>query len=169
MAKKKIKEQAQAKTLFIELGKSQKGIAEMLGVAEKTISRWVNEGNWESERAARQMAAQNIRQNGKLAMGNLSEILLELQTKRNEELKKEIPDKTEIEELDKKILSYTHAIAQAGSQVSKIIEENKITLSVYLQVMEDVFNNLMAEDSSLHAKTLDFQERHIQFICKKLG
>lgn len=155
--------------LFIELHKTQKDIAGIIGVSEKTISRWAQDGAWENERAARQMAHNNIRQNGKMAMGNLSEILLDLQAKRTKELQQPVPDKTVIEELDKSILSYTHAIAQAGSMVSKIIEDNKITLSIYLQVMDEIFNTMMAEEPKVHALTLDFQERHIQSVSKKLG
>lgn len=165
----KEKEKAQAKMLFIELGKSQKDIANMLGVSEKTISRWVTDEKWNSERTARQMATKNIKINGRLAISNLSQILIELQEQRADEFSKPMPDKQKIEALDAAIIKYTHGIAQAASQVGKILEDSKITLAVYLQVMDEIFNSLLAEDSKLHTLTLDFQERHVQFICKKLG
>lgn len=165
----KEKEKAQAKMLFIELGKPQKVIASMLGVSEKTISRWATDDKWNSERTARQMATKNIKINGRLAMSNLSQILIDLQQQRAKEFAKDQPDKGVIQTLDAAILSYTHGIAQAGAQVGKIMEDSKITLAVYLQVMDEIFNTLLAEDSKLHSLTIDFQERHIQFICKKLG
>lgn len=164
-----MKERAQARIMFVENGKSQKEIASIIGMTEKTISRWSIDDNWRAERSAKLMAEQNIRKNGKMALNNLSEILLSLQKQRNEEAGKENPDKEKIEELDKMIISYADSMSKAGKQVTQILDDNKITLTIYLQVMEDIFNTLLSEDSKLHAATLDFQERHIQFICKKLG
>lgn len=164
-----MKERAQARIMFVENGKSQKEIASIIGMTEKTISRWSIDDNWRAERSAKLMAEQNIRKNGKMALNNLSEILLSLQKQRNEEASKENPDKEKIEELDKMIISYADSMSKAGKQVTQILDDNKITLTIYLQVMEDIFNTLLSEDSKLHAATLDFQERHIQFICKKLG
>lgn len=141
----------------------------MVGVSKNTVTNWVEKGNWITERSAKQMSDQNIRQSGKEALENLSQILLELQNKRSELKRSGSPDKAAIEELDEKIISYTHAIANTAGRVNKLIEGNKITLTIYLQVMEDIFNALLQEDSKLHAQTLDFQESHILFVAKKLG
>lgn len=46
MASRKETEKEYAKLLFIKEGLSQKEIAERVKVTEKTISKWVNEGNW---------------------------------------------------------------------------------------------------------------------------
>lgn len=164
-----MKERTQARILFVENNKSQKEIADITGVSEKTVSRWAVDDNWKAERMAKLMNEQNIRKNGKLMLNNLSEILLDLQTQRNEEAAKDTPDLAKIADLDKLIISYSDGFSKAGKQVTNIIDENKVTLSVYLQVMEDIFNALLSEDSKLHAATLDFQERHIQYIVKKLG
>lgn len=39
-----------ARTLFLSTQLTQKQIAEKVGVAEKTMSKWVNEGKWEAQR-----------------------------------------------------------------------------------------------------------------------
>lgn len=168
-SKNKIRQRETAKALFMERTKMQKEIAVIVGVTEKTISRWAIQYGWQNERNARLMSDENIRTNGKLAMNNHFQTLIDLQNKRAAEIEKPEPDRLIIEELDKSIMSYTHAIAQANKGVQEILKGNRITLSVYLQVMEDIFNTMLAEDSKLHAATMDFQERHIQFICKKLG
>lgn len=168
MAKKQ-REKAHARRLFIENGKSQKEIARALKVSENTVSVWAKEGNWKGERAARMAASGNIAHNGKLAMSNLSDILLDLQQQRAKALECETPNKNDIALLDQQIISMTHAIAQAGSQISKVLDGNKVTLTAYLQVMDEIFRAMQAEDPKLHTQTIDFQERHVQFICKKLG
>jgi len=165
----KTKERLQAHTLYNETSKSQKEIAEIVGVTEKTVSRWAIDGGWENERNARLMSNDSIKRNGKMAMDNNFQILLELQEKRRMEMAKPQPDKIAIRDIDKEILGYTHAIAQAKNSVEEILSQSKITLILYLQVMDDIFNALKLEEPKIHAQTLDFQERHIQYIAKKLG
>ena len=46
-ARKKV-EQDYAKTLFVDQGLTQKEIAERLNVTEKTIGKWVKDGDWET-------------------------------------------------------------------------------------------------------------------------
>ncbi len=48
----KDKEKRLAKELYLQ-GKSQKEIAMLTGVTEKTISRWVTTGNWKTIRDAK--------------------------------------------------------------------------------------------------------------------
>ena len=45
----------------------------------------------------------------------------------------------------------------------------KISLSTYLEVMEDIFQSLQNWDKDLYIKTLDFQKSHLSTIAQKLG
>ena len=49
---KNTQKKALAQELYVRLGKTQKQIAEQVGVTEKTIGRWKEDGNWEALRAA---------------------------------------------------------------------------------------------------------------------
>lgn len=46
--------------LFMNTDKSQKDIAEIVGVAEKTISKWKQQGKWEELKGAETVTAQKI-------------------------------------------------------------------------------------------------------------
>lgn len=48
----KDKEREVARKLYVELGKSQKEIAEDLDVQPKTVGDWVKKYNWKAERTA---------------------------------------------------------------------------------------------------------------------
>jgi transcriptional regulator with XRE-family HTH domain len=48
MGAKKTVEKDYAKMLFVNENLSQKEIAERVGVQEKTIGKWINDGNWQS-------------------------------------------------------------------------------------------------------------------------
>lgn len=63
MAKKKLKledKKAIAQQLYLETGKTQKEIAQIAHVTEKTLGKWKNEGDWELLRQAQTITAQNI-------------------------------------------------------------------------------------------------------------
>jgi hypothetical protein len=47
--------------------------------------------------------------------------------------------------------------------------ENRISLGIYLEVMNDIFKNLEHFDKDVYLKTLDFQESHLSTISIKLG
>jgi len=49
----KANEKKIARELYIQQAKPAKEIADLLNVTEKTIGRWVEQGNWKSSRAAK--------------------------------------------------------------------------------------------------------------------
>lgn len=163
----KDREKAQAKKMFIDLGMLQKDIAATLKVRESTISKWVKEGNWKSVRTAQMTSNEAVLNNGKMAVSNLSDILLDLQKQRTQYESE--GNKEEVARCDASILSIADAISKTASSVAKFEKQNAITLTVYLSVMESIFKALLQEDAALHHQTLDFQERHIQEMAKILG
>lgn len=164
---RKDRERGQAKLLYIELGRQQKEIADTLGVSEVTVSKWATEENWKAARTARMTTTENMLQNGKLAISNLSDILLDLQRERAEASSK--MDKSSIASIDVSILSIADAIAKTSASVTKFEKANAISFVVYLNVMNSIFKALQKQEPQLHALTIDFQERHVQEMAKILG
>lgn len=164
---KKDKERAHARSLYVELGKSQKEISEILGCSEKTVGKWGKEDNWKAARTAKMTSTDTMLANGKLAISNLSDILLDIQKKRAEA--SALNDKEAVAKLDVSILSISDAIAKTSASVNKFEKANAISLVTYLNVMDEIFKALQNEDPKLHSLTLDFQERHVQDVAKRLG
>jgi uncharacterized protein YjcR len=79
MAKKQeLEQKKQTARLYYMQGESQKKIAELVGISEATICKWVNDGGWAQFRAARSMSRQELiikmlaNANAKLDAGTMS-------------------------------------------------------------------------------------------------
>lgn len=163
-------ERAHAKKLYME-GKSQKEIAKLLNVTEKTISRWSNTEKWNSIRAAKSFSNKELAQNKIKELLFYSELRLDLMKdlEAMRALPEEKRDKEEMLDLVKQIAKLADAAAKTDKQGDKFQKENRITLVTYLEVMDSIFKALQTEDEKLHNRTLDFQERHVLEIAKKIG
>lgn len=164
---KKVEERGKARKLFVEFGMSQKEIAAMLNVRENTVSKWANDDNWKAAQTAHLTSNDTVLQNGKTAIANLSDILLDLQEER--QFWKEEGNKTEVAMVDARIMSISDAIAKTTSSINKFEKANAISFVTYLNVMQSIFKSLLHENPQLHSLTLDFQESHIQEMAKKLA
>lgn len=165
MAKKK--EQEVAKKLYVELYKLQKEIAEDLGVTEKTVGDWVKKFNWKQERDARLNNSTNRAENIKKVIAELTESTLETIEKiriaeANGEKDVALAEKKEATRISQEVAMYSKAL-------EKMEKDFKISLSTYLEVMEDIFQSLQNWDKDLYIKTLDFQKSHLSNIAQKLG
>lgn len=160
-------ERAKARRMFVELGITQKEIAEILDVRENTVGEWAKAENWRAARTARMTTNETVLENGKMAIANLSDIMLDLQRQRAEAVSKN--DKSLIAICDGSILSTADAIAKTGGTVNRFEKNNAITLVTYLNVMDTIFKALQTEDPKLYHATLDFQERHVRETAKKIG
>lgn len=167
---KKDREKAQAYSLFVDGGKNQKEIAELLGVSEKTVSKWANDGHWKNTKAARTFSESKLKQNSQDIMVTLSDMMLEVMRRRDAILKmpEEEQDKNELLDILNEIKSLADAMSKAKSDTSKTEKANAISYITYLNVCESIFSALFREDPKLHAMTMDFQERHIQEMAKIL-
>jgi transposase len=163
----KDKERRNAHDLYVNYGKSGKDIAQLLEVQEKTISKWVNENGWKSERDARTNSAEKGRANLEQVIANIAEQRLEIDQLRRQAVAD--GDRTTVLQYDKEAASLADQVAKMNKTLLNFDKNNRLTLAIYLEVMDDVFSNLRAQDEKLHNLTLDFQESHSQFISKKLG
>ena len=58
------------------------------------------------------------------------------------------------------------AISKWNKALVTMDKESRVSLSGYLWVMEEVFQAMRGFNLDLYMKSLDFQEDHIQHMCK---
>lgn len=165
MAKKK--ERGLAKRLFIDKLMSQKEIAETVNVTEKTISNWVNDGNWRQLRDAKLNNSKSRTENIKKVIEELTNMTL--QTLEKIKIAEAEGNQEELLELKKETTRISQEVAMYQKALERLEKEFKISLSTYLEVMEDIFEALMKWDKKVYLKTIDFQKEHLQNIAEKLG
>lgn len=165
MAKKK--ERGLAKRLFIDKLMSQKEIAETVNVTEKTISNWVNDGNWRQLRDAKLNNSKSRTENIKKVIEELTNMTL--QTLKKIKIAEAEGNQDELLELKKETTRISQEVAMYQKALERLEKEFKISLSTYLEVMEDIFEALMKWDKKVYLKTVDFQREHLQEIAEKLG
>lgn len=160
-----------AKKYFVEFFKTQKEIAEDLGVTEKTVGRWVAEGNWRAERDARINSRANQTENLKSLISELTEKALSTHNKikRLEAQGKSInsEDKELLMELKKEATRISQEVAMYNKTLAQF-QEQRVPLSTYIEVMEEIFKELQNFDKDLYLKTLSFQKSHLQNIANRL-
>lgn len=166
MAIKKKNEWKTARSLYIEQGKTAKEIAELLGVTEKTVGKWIAEGNWKKERDARMASPANRIENIQNIIGNLSEERLELD--RKVKYAEEQSDTDEVNRLYKRISAIDDSVSKWNKTLETIDKDSKVSLSTYLYVMDMIFKSLNSFDPKLFLQTINFQEQHVNDIAERL-
>lgn len=140
---------------IVERGLAQKEVATLLGISETTVSAWSKEGGWRELRRARQSAYSTAADNIKKIIGLLSERKLIVEEKINEAI--DAGDKETELELRKEASRLTDDISKQNKALTNSDKENRITLGVFIDVMDDIFSNLRTFDEELYMKTIDFQ------------
>ncbi|CAA0228933.1 terminase gpP N-terminus-related DNA-binding protein [Tenacibaculum maritimum] len=157
----KNEERIKAKELFL-LGKNQNEIAAALNVQPKTIGQWVKKYGWKNERDARLGSSKSQIQNIKAIISGLAEDRIALSNTIKKA--KEDGDKELIQESQKEISKIDNAAAYWNKALTNLDKENRISLSVYLEVMDDIFKALQKHNPKLFMKTIEFQEQHLSNI-----
>lgn len=157
---------AKAKDLFLK-GKQQKEIAGLLNVSTVTVSNWVTAGNWKAERDARLNSSKNRTENIQAIIDYLSGQHVELLKKITEaELSGDI-DKAK--DLRIQANGIADDASKWGKRLNDIDKENRITLNMYLDVMDEIFRDMKGYNLEMYHETLDFQEQHVYKKSKQLG
>jgi len=163
MAKKR--ELKIARVMFVEQGKTAKEISRMIDVSEQTLSKWINENAWRTERNARLSApgvrTENIRQ----LINDLSE--QRLSDTRELKQAESVGDFERCTQLRSSIAKVDDAVSKWNKTLETINKESIISLSTYLSVMEMLFDALRNFDETLYLKMLDFQEVHLNEVSLK--
>lgn len=174
-------EQKRAYNWYVKEHKTAKDIAGRLGRTEKTIGNWVKKFGWKEQRDAKLNSFNAQRQRINEILSEYAEQTLYYikETKAlKEKLRKAMADNKEkaIKKYREQINEYNTELARIDDGASKwrkqladLDKENRISLSTYLEVMDDVFENMRAFDEALYNRSIEFQENHLQTISLKLG
>lgn len=163
----KAKEKEVAKKLYVELGKTQKEIAEDLGVTQKTIGNWVEAGAWKAERSALINNTSNRAEKFKAVLEDLADEQLMISQKI-----KDAEGRGDFKEAAihrKTASSIADQVGKYQKALEKLDKEHKISLSVRLECMEHVFNEMQSYDKALYLKCLDYQQYYLQRIAQNFG
>lgn len=159
-------EKLRAKEYYFKFMK-QNEIAKKVKVQPKTIGDWIKKFGWKKERDARFNGSKKRLTDLKKIIGILTQQRIDLEV--------DIDSAKQNGNLDKlKDLQVTsNKIADEVSKYNKALEsfdkENRISLSVYIDVMEQIFNAIQSFDMELYMQLLNFQEEHLTEISLKLG
>lgn len=149
----------EAHDLFVSDGLSAVEISGRLGVSKKSISAWVNENeqSWKRERDARANAQSKSGDNIREIISMLSD--KKLQILRDISDAEVTGDKERLLELRKGAASLSNEVAQWNKTLQEMDKKgNRITLAIFLEVMDTIFDQLRNYDIDLYNKSLDFQE-----------
>lgn len=162
----KTQERALAKELYLK-GKLQKEIAQLVGVQEKTISGWAERYGWKQQRNARINSEKSRCDNLKELIGSLVDQRLEL-VKELDRLKAENAPSDVIADKNREAVSLADEVSKYNKALEQLDKEHRVSLTVYLEVMDDIFQAIQEHSSKLYLQLLDFQEDHLSTISLKL-
>lgn len=159
----------EAHDLFVRNGMTCKEISERINVSEKSVSNWINENDalWKKERQASVLTSKKQGDNLKEIITIVADQKLELLRRIDEAIVEGDNDK--VLELRKQSAGLDNSVAQWGNQLKELDKKNRITLAIYIDVMNRIFDAMKTYDVDLYFKTLDFQENHLYEATKTLG
>lgn len=168
--KKELEEiKREARRLFVWEALCAKEIASKLFISEKTLSKWVNEheGVWKKERQARLTSTESGCSNIRQIIQMLSEDRLNLmhaisEAEQNGERDRAYGLRAEASAIDASVEKWSKQLIDKEKR-------NRITLAIYLDVMDRIFTALKLYNPALYSETLDFQESHVYYITKQIG
>lgn len=160
----------EARELFVNDGLTAVEISARIAVSQKTLSNWINADNgaWKRERDARINSSAKQGDNIREIISIMSEqkltILREIQDA-------EIAGEKELLlTLRKNAATLDDAVAKWNKTLQEMNKNgNRITLSIFLEVMDTIFDQLRNWDADIYNKTLDFQEMLVNEQTKILG
>lgn len=159
----------EAHDLYVKEGMMCKQIAERINVSERSVSNWINEndGLWKKERQSSAITSRKQGENLKEIINILADQKLELLRMIDDAITEGDSDK--VLELRKQAAGLDNSVAQWGNQLKEVDKKNRITLAIYIDVMNRVFDAMKVYSADLYFQTLDFQENHLYEITKTLG
>lgn len=170
----KDKEKRLAKELYLQ-GKRYKEISQLVGVTEKTLSRWVATGNWKTIRDAKLNTGKTKTDNIKQILSDIADETLDLNntidsiiktgtdiTIGKGDKKVVVTKRDQLKELRKQRNQLADEAAKWNKALESLDAENKVSFATYIAVFDEIFKALRDFDQKLYMKTLNFQEEHLQ-------
>lgn len=155
--------------MFVHERMSQKDVAAVLKVSAVSISTWCKEGGWKQERDTRLNSDASRIENIQAIIDYLAEQKLKLiqaieaaQTAGNAQLTIEL--RTQSDSLGDEVSKWNKSLQSLQTE-----DKRRITLAIYIYVMDKIFKHIQEYDPELYRSSLDFQEAHIAAITKEFG
>jgi transposase len=139
---------ANARIMFVEQGKSRKEIAELLKVREKTVGEWASKGNWEDQRTAHLTSSQQVERSLKGLIQTYTEQLTVMEREGDGDPREKA--------------RLVDALVKTSKTLEVVRNENDISLSARIRVMDWLFNALQKHDEKLHRDLIDFQSTMLE-------
>lgn len=168
----KEKEKQIAFHLYIDKNLTAKQIAmhPQVQVRPNTVGTWIKEGNWKKIRDAQQNQSSERLERIQTVIDGLSTerlaIIKEIKDTKeliadglNGDLLKEA--RAKLVELNKEAVRIDNGIAMWNKTLLSFHKENRVSLSVYIEIQNKIFEALRAYDETIYMQTLDFQQAHI--------
>lgn len=163
----KDKERRLAEELFVKQRKSQREVAKLVGVTEKTIGKWVEEYGWKERRSA---AMSNL----KSGIENINQ-LINIYTERAIQIESEDENLSDLDEKQlaeykkeraKEKISLVDAIAKLNKTKENFEKDHRIPYNVYINVTEQIMGAMLEKvPNKMRPDILDFFEDHINSIA----
>lgn len=148
VAQRKDKERELAKALFIETGKTQKEIAAMVAVTEKTMSAWVEAGKWDVLRSGRVSTTTQ-------AVANM-QAMLQL---RSEEILTDMRGGA--------ATKYGDELLKISMAIEKLKGATSIT--TYIQVCQEFMGFVGSQDHKFRAQLAEYQSAFLNYKAGNNG
>lgn len=145
---------------------TQRVASDRLGVSEKTMSEWATKGDWDRIKKARQSATGTASENIRRIIELISERRLEIEEQIG--YAQSAGDKEAELDLLKKAKGLSDEISKQNKTLQEI-DKNSFTLGKYIDIMDDIFNNLQSYDEDLYNRTIQFQTYLIKKKTIELG
>ncbi|MFD2566086.1 hypothetical protein [Pseudotenacibaculum haliotis] len=174
-------EQTRAYNWYVKDHKTAKWIASELKRTEKTIGNWIKKFGWKTQRDARVNSTNAQKERINEILGEYADQTLHCIKQRKDikkKLDKAIESKNEklikkyrdqIGGLNTEMRSIDDGASKWRKQLTELDKDNKVSLATYLEVMDDLFENLREFDEKLYRDTIDFQSKHLQTVSLKFG
>lgn len=148
-------------------GHTQKDTAEKLGVSEVTLSNWARDGGWRDLRKSRQSTATTSTENLKKIISLLSERRLVIEEQITAAMIEGDND-TQLE-LRKQAGALSDEISKYNKTLLTIKKDTRLTLGIFIDVMDSIFETMRQENEALWEQTIDFQQYLIRRKSNELG
>lgn len=159
----------EAEKMFVTEGLGNKEIARKLGVSEKSVSAWINDndGLWKKKRLADSISTDRRNENINEIINRLAQQKLDLLGLIDKALEEQ--DDEQVAELRKQASAMDNSVAQWRKQREDMNKTNRLDFSIYIEVMDKIFDAMQNACPDLYFRSLDFQEQHLYEVSKIFG
>ena len=153
----KDKERLIAQAMYIDQCMTAKEIASRINVAEKTIGKWIDAGNWRELRLSKQTTSDVLvkKQN------ELLELLLDKRLKFEKKETKTDDDKADYKNI-------IDEMSKVSAMIDRIQKDGRISLRTHIHCLEKFMGNIHQKYPDLFYKLIDHQTEYLQQLAEEL-